>query len=281
MSEGTEATVMLDHPSWLTADDGAAYRAVRSGRSVWAAITCPPETLDDGELVRVSLVSGTDKAIPEVDVVDPAVLTGIDPVAEALREAGPVARLRNPDLWDALATGIVRQVIRAGHARTLYQRFCRAHGDQITTPAGTAWLFPSPETALALDDAEFTRLGLAFKRPALRAAAHAFLDLGEKWAALEPAHLAREVQAVHRIGPWTAAATVADTTNDFSIHPLFADLAVRTWAPRLAPECSWPEDEKEFATAWRKSAGRQLSERTLLTLAWGVRHANATGAAAM
>ncbi|MPZ67495.1 MAG: hypothetical protein GEU83_19040 [Pseudonocardiaceae bacterium] len=48
-----------------------------------------------------------------------------------LREAGTVARWRNPDLWDAMATSIVRQVIRAGQARKLYRAFCQAHDEPL------------------------------------------------------------------------------------------------------------------------------------------------------
>jgi DNA-3-methyladenine glycosylase II len=84
------------------------------------------------------------------------------------------------------------------------------------------------------------------------------------------------VQAVPRIGPWTAGATVADLTNDYALYP-FADLAVRTWVKRLAPGRLWPDSEPEFARLWAELAGEQLSAWTLLTLAWGARHANTTG----
>jgi DNA-3-methyladenine glycosylase II len=215
---------------------------------------------------------------PVLDVHKPADLASADNVVVALREAGPVARLRNPHLWDALATSVVRQVIRAGQARKLYQSFCREHGEHITTSAGTAHLFPTPEAVLALPDGEFTRLGMAFKRLPLRAAAEAYLDSGANWADLDPVDLLVDLQRVPRIGPWTAGATVADVFNDYALYP-FADLAVRTWAKRLASGRTWPETEPEFARVWQRLAGEQLSEWTLLTLAWGVRHAMVTGAA--
>lgn len=56
----------------------------------------------------------------------------------------------------------------------------------------------------------------------------------------------------------------------------FADLAVHTWAKRLTAGRSWPETEAEFARVWARLAGDQLSAWTLLTLAWGVRHAHGT-----
>jgi DNA-3-methyladenine glycosylase II len=215
-----------------------------------------------------------------VDVLDAATLTSTHPVAAALRRTGPVARVRNPDLWDALATSIIRQVIRAGQARKLYRAFSHEHGQLVVAPGGPFRLFPTPETVLSLPDEEFTRLGLAFKARPLRAVADAYLRHGLSWVELDPARLVTAVQTVPRIGPWTAGATVADVTNDFSFYP-FADLAVRTWAARLVPSLVWPQTEPEFAHAWQVSAGTQLSAWTLLTLAFGVRHANRTGDAAI
>ncbi|UOE21381.1 hypothetical protein NI17_009820 [Thermobifida halotolerans] len=187
---------------------------------------------------------------------------------------GPVARLRNPDLWDALATAIIRQVIRAGQARLMYQRFSAAFGEGITHGGNRLHAFPAPETVLAVSDAEYTRLGMAFKRRPLRAAAEAFLDLGDKWTSLPPTDLVTEVQSVHRIGPWTAGAAVADHTGDFSLYPC-GDLAVRTYAAQAAPDLVWPDSEPEFAARWKRCTAtpRELSTLTVLTLALGGRRA--------
>ncbi|MGI8817495.1 MAG: hypothetical protein ACR2G2_20030 [Pseudonocardia sp.] len=46
---------------------------------------------------------------------------------------------------------------------------------------------------------------------------------------LDPPSLLTRVQAVPRVGPWTAGASVADLTNDYAWYP-FGDLAVRAWA---------------------------------------------------
>lgn len=262
-----QQTVMLDHPGWLATDSGHV-RGVRTSSGTYAVV-CE----SDAAAANVSLISGVSGAEPVFDTFDPAELTGNDAIAEGLRSAGPVSRLRNPNLWDAIATSIIRQVIRAGQARKLYREFSRAHGERVPTPVGDALLFPSPDVVLSLPDEEFARLGLAFKRRPLRAAAEAYAEFGSKWAELPAVDLIAEVQTVPRIGPWTAGATVADVANDYALYP-FADLAVRTWAKRLAPGRSWPDEEPQFAQVWQELAGDQLSERTLLTLAWGVRHAN-------
>ncbi|MFT7841127.1 hypothetical protein Q5530_33745 [Saccharothrix sp. BKS2] len=270
------SSVMTDHPSWLSAGE-TAYRVVRSGSSTWVLTCTPAET--GGNRTEAHPVQGEEGA-PMLDVVDPEGLTGTDEVVDVLRAAGTVGRWRNPDLWDALATSIVRQVIRAGQARKLYRVFCQAYGEEIRTPHGPAWLFPTPEAVLALPDDEFTALGMAFKRRPLKAAAEAVLEFGAKWAELDPAVLRDEVQSVPRIGPWTAGATVADLTNDYALYP-YADLAVRTWADRLPTGRTWPDTEPEFARLWARLAGKDLSAWTLLTLAWGVRHANTSGAVAI
>ncbi|WP_263247229.1 DNA glycosylase family protein [Saccharopolyspora rosea] len=263
-----QTTVMLDHPGWIATGVGHA-RAVRTESGVFAVVC---RDSGGGHVVEIDLVEGAGAAAPVVDVVDPAELDGGDAIAAGLRAAGPVSRLRNPDLWDAIATSIVRQVIRAGQARKLYREFSRVHGEHVHTAAGEALLFPTPDVVLSLPDEEFVRLGMAFKKRPLRTAAEAYLELGAKWSELPAADLVAEIQSVPRIGPWTAGATVADVTNDYALYP-FADLAVRTWAKRLAPAGSWPDDEPRFAQVWQELAGDQLSARTLLTLAWGVRHA--------
>ncbi|MGW4593543.1 hypothetical protein ACWEKJ_40035 [Amycolatopsis thermoflava] len=266
--------VMTDHPAWIPAAEGFV-RVVRRDDVVWL-LTCRRKS--SGYATEAQPLIGSGER-PVLDVVDPAVLAGPDDLVAPLRELGRVGRWRNPDLWDALATSIVRQVIRAGQARKLYRLFSQTHGQLVDTGHGPLWLFPTAETVLELPEAEFGRLGMAFKRRPLQAAAAAYLEHGDKWARLDPLLLRDEVQTVPRIGPWTAGATLADLTNDYALYP-FADLAVRTWAHRLAPEHAWPDSEPEFAAVWRELAGDQLSSWTLLTLAWGVRHANTTGAAA-
>lgn len=260
--------VMFDHPAWIT-EDGTARRAVRVGEAVWL-VTATSRT---GQTeIEFYAVRG-EGAEPRFDVFDPEELSGNGDMAEPLRRDGTVARMANSDLWDAVATSIIRQVIRAGQARKLYQLLSSEHGERVTTEHGSATLFPTAEAVLKLPDEEFKRLGLAFKRPPLRAAAQAYLDLGQKWTAMDAGQLMGELQSIPRIGPWTAKATVTDFTNDYALYD-YADLAVRTWAIRLAPDYPWPDEPAGFARAWEAVTGDHLSAWTALTLAWGVRHAN-------
>jgi len=206
---------------------------------------------------------------PRLDVYDPATLADLPlpaGLARALAGLSPVQRVGNADLWDALATAIIRQVIRASQARTMY----RALADGAGQPAGTACLPPTAEQILAMPAERFADLGMTFKRQPLQAAANAYLHRREEWTAMPGDVLVKALQTVPRIGPWTAGAAVADHTGDFSFYP-YGDLAVRTWARRADPTTAWPDDEPGFAALWRDLAGPHLSTLTALTLTWGDR----------
>lgn len=190
----------------------------------------------------------------------------------ALAALGTVARFRTSDLWEAIATAIIRQVVRALHAKRLYRDFCEVYGQRITHLKGEGYaLFPTAETVLRLHDEQFASVGLTFKRRPLRAAAEAYLKHEAYWRDLPPDVLVQELQRIPRIGPWTAGAAVADYSNDFTHYP-YADLAVRTWAKRAAPSYPWPDSEQAFGPLWQRLAGDQLATLTLLTLAWGSQH---------
>ncbi|MFF4779387.1 hypothetical protein ACFY05_41890 [Microtetraspora fusca] len=251
---------MLDHPAWDTTT-AVPVRAMRGPTGTWL--------VHAGSDHLATLVDGTGPA-PDVDVYDPADLDQPlipDSLASTLRDLGPVRRVRTTDLWDALATAIIRQVIRAGQARKMHHAFRTTAGH-----APAAALIPTPEQVLALGEEEFTALGMAFKRRPLQTAADAYLRHCTEWASLPPDALLKAVQTVPRIGPWTAGAALADHTGDFALYP-YADLAVRTWARRAAPDVDWPGDEPGFAAAWQRMAGPHLSLLTVLTLAWGDNHA--------
>jgi DNA-3-methyladenine glycosylase II len=265
-SERKSTFVMTEHPSWMPAPAGRA-RVVRApDGGLWLA--CVQES---GLELRPIVGSGCE---PRADVFElpPMQPSGVGELAAALRGLGPVVRLRNGDLWDAVGTAILRQVIRAGQSKRLYRAFCAAYGAPVELPGGGCLrLFPSWETVLLLADEDFAALGLAFKRRPLRAAARAFGENGARWCELGADRLLEELQRVRGIGPWTAAAAIADWSNDWALYP-YSDLAVRTWAKRAAPDYPWPDDEVRFGDLWRSLAGANLSTLTALTLAWGSQH---------
>ncbi|WP_431930923.1 hypothetical protein [Micromonospora sp. RP3T] len=262
-------SLMTDHPSWrsvrgrhvrlLTADTGASWLVEVHGRELnWTPLS------GDGPAPMADVYRLPESARPQTMALD-----------ATLAELGEVARLPNPSLWDALATAIVRQVIRAAQARKLYRAFCGRFGATIARFDETdIRAFPSPERVLALSDGDFTECGMAFKRRPLRHAAEAFLAHGAHWTGLSPSVLVKELQTVSGIGPWSAGAAVADWSNDWAIYP-YGDLAVRTWARHADPGAAWPADEPTFAAHWRRVTGEQLNTYTLLTLAFGCRQVGA------
>jgi DNA-3-methyladenine glycosylase II len=256
---------MTEYPAWLPTDKGVRRVFALHGGPVLAEV--------DADGLRLTAL-GDDEAEPLADVFGmPDGAAGEVPqLAKELAGLGRVGRFRNPSLWEALATAILRQVIRAGQSKKLYRELCATHGEQVALPDGDTYgLFPTPEKILALDDEQYAELGLAFKRPALRAAATAYLTHGGNWNRLSLPALVDELQSVQRIGPWTAGAAVADYTNTWDLYP-YADLAVRTWAERAAPAHHWFHNERAFGAQWRHLAGEHLSTLTLLTLAWGSQH---------
>jgi DNA-3-methyladenine glycosylase II len=248
------AVVMCEHPAW-TLIEGRWVRAFSPGcvavakSEVWSTYgpsPCKPHVVGLGDL-------------------PPSVPSSL---RQRLAGVGSVVRWRTPDLWEAIATAIIRQVIRADQARLLHRRFRVVYGPVVSSPFGEVHSMPDAATVVGLPVEAFTALGLGFKHRALRAAAAAFLDQGAKWCELAPGRLVEELQSVPRIGPWTAGAAVADFTHDWSLYP-HGDLAVRKWAATAAPDVDWPTSERAFAARWQRIAGDQVGPLTLFTLAWG------------
>ncbi|MFI7252532.1 hypothetical protein [Micromonospora chalcea] len=258
---------MTDHPGWQSIH-GRQVRFLADGtRASWLIEA-------HGQQLTWTALSGNG-SIPAAEVFELQRREESTALGAALAQLGRVARLRNLSLWDALATAIIRQVIRAAQARKLYREFCDRFGPAVALSDETdIHSFPSPEHVLTLSDEEFTDSGMAFKRRPLRHAAEAFLAQGHYWAGLSPSVLVKELQTVPGIGPWSAGAAVADWSNDWTLYP-YGDLAVRTWARQADPSAGWPGDEPTFAAHWRRVTGAQLGTYTLLTLAFGCRQVGA------
>lgn len=261
-----------DHPAWVDRADlpvGAKARVVRCDDAIWAAGFSPAHGLE------LSCVSGEEGAKPVVHTTVADDLPAAAPAAltAPLRAMGWATRIPNPSLWDAVSTAVLRQVIQAAQARKVYRAWCSAYGTAVETAYGPLAVGPAPERVLELSEAQFKAVGAAFHRTALQAAAAAYLRHAPRWASLAPADLAAALDDVPRIGPWTAAAAASDYTGEFAAYP-HDDLAVRTWAARIAPDYPWPDDARAFGALWRGWAAnaRELHALTLLTLAWGSTH---------
>lgn len=249
--------VMTDHPRWrVVGDDGTRALCL-------ADASCPVTVAPDGRLRRDAAIASVTL---DVFALPPETLRRCPAVRQRLRQLGTVLRPRNPSLWDAVATGILRQVIRAPQARKLYRRLCAERGRPCSCGAGAT--LPSADDMARWDDAAFAALGLAFKARALRNAASAVVDLEPDAPALAPAELHATLLAFPGVGVWTAGVAVCDFTNDWSFYPI-DDLAVRTWAARAAPEQRWATTAAGFADQWTGLCAPHVADATLLLLAWG------------
>lgn len=265
------ATMNTEHPGWHETSEGGAVRAVEYAGTLWSAhwtdesLVLRPVNSPDAEAPPVAYASAINlPAHPEVQ-----------PLVDELARLGTVQRLTNPSLWDAVATALLRQVVRAGQAKQVYRSFCSAYGQTVDTALGPLSVMPRPDSVLALSDAAFGAVGAAFSRDALRHAAEAYLDRGDAWRDLDADSLVQELVRVRSIGPWTAAAAAADFTGDHAVYP-HGDLAVRTWARKAAPSLQLPSSDRELEGLWRYCAADRVALHTLtvFTLTWG-NHARA------
>lgn len=252
--------MMTEHPGWRRSSNGIMrVFTLPSGRH------CLSKVGEDGARSRIRMLD------PDVFRLPEAAATEIPELREALDSLGRVGRIRNPNLWEAIATAILRQVIRASQSKKLYALLCETHGATVARreeDGSVYYAFPEPQIILQLSDSSFAELGLAFKMAPLRAAASHYLTSGARWRSLSPSRLVEELQTIPRVGAWTARAAVADWSNDWSLYP-YGDLAIRKWASRAAPGHSWASDEPTFAEQWRSLCGEHISSLTLLVLAWG------------
>ncbi|MFJ2895831.1 hypothetical protein ACIO87_13210 [Streptomyces sp. NPDC087218] len=261
------SVLTTDHPAWIETKTGGRARVVRAATGVWVLSW-------DRNGPHMDCVDGTEDVKPEFVTTDPVRLPADVPVElrESLTALGVSQRLNTPWLWDAITTAVLRQVVRAGQARKLYRNWCRTHGMRVCSAYGDLHLAPSPERVLELGDDEFAAVGARFHSTALRAAATVYEANAGRWQLLNAPDLVAELVRIPRIGPWTAAAAASDFTGDFSVYP-HDDLAVRTWAAKIAPTHDWPDKkDKAFGPMWTGWAGPDrtaLHTLTLSTLTWG------------
>jgi DNA-3-methyladenine glycosylase II len=257
------SSMLLDHPGWFKDDSGRVRRAFRSGGETWTAVS-------DSTNIAFASASDAVRSISSmrslVDSFDLTALPGFFCTAKPIADGRCVQRLRNPDLWDALLIPVFRQRRRADDAARMYRRFCINHGNVIETKAGLALLPPTPETVITLPDESFIKLKMRDKRQPLRVVAEAYLKQAGDWENLSTFELLTELQTVSYVGAWTAGATVADITNNYSFCPPPVDVAYRRWHD-LHVANTVAISEQTFAEAWAALTDKQLSTLTLLLLA--------------
>ena len=106
--------VMTEHVAWRISEHGHRRVFGLPDGSRWLVAS------RDHQLLSVPADSAK-RIVLDVFTVPAGAFSGIPELANALGTLGVVARFRTTDLWDAVGTAIIRQVIRAAQARRLYQ----------------------------------------------------------------------------------------------------------------------------------------------------------------
>jgi DNA-3-methyladenine glycosylase II len=263
--------VTSEHAAWFPTTDGGKVRVFQMpGGGRFRACTtgatlslCP---------LGPAVAPVVTPPVYDVFRLPPDALDEVPELAAALTSLGTVARLRTGNLWEAIGAAVIRQTMRVAHTTNLHREFCRAHGEPVDLPdSDRYWLFPTPQSVLALSAEQFHTAGLTVKRGALRDAATAFLSHGGRWQLLAPQVLVDQLRRIPGVGVRTALLAVVDWRNDWALYPC-GDLALRTRARQAAPAYRWPTDERTFSRLWRRLTGPHLPPATLLTLAWAERH---------
>ncbi|AKK06793.1 hypothetical protein CMUST_12435 [Corynebacterium mustelae] len=236
------SVVMTDHPAWL-AQKGGRLR-------MWRRV--------DGCIQEATVTDAGRWVAGSSSDQDPQIIASI---SESDQESSIVVRRwATTDLWEAIAAGIVRQVIRADQARKLYSVAAQRLGDEYT-PSFRG--FPSAQQVLLRPVQDFVDCGLAFQVPKLKAAAEWYVAAPA--APLELDVLANQLGEIPGIGPWSVGVIIADISNDFAWYP-YDDLAVRRGAQRLWPDYGFPDKPGAFARRWAEFAGKNLAEFTAVAL---------------
>ncbi|RSM80513.1 hypothetical protein DL991_10360 [Amycolatopsis sp. WAC 01375] len=232
---------------------------------MWLAVAAPRP--DGGHDIALDLVAGRPGSEPEVDVIDPAILVNQgSTLSQKLLAAGPVARVRAGDLWEALLGAIFRCTMPLEDARTVYRDTSKALGRGYDSPLGREWLFPGPATVLELSADVLEVHGLGVVRDRLRTAAWIIRALEPEWWTVPWDGLRTVLAPVSRIGSLVADAAVADLSGDFRfLSP--SDFLVRKCVHALDPATSWPDDAADFGVRWQEMTGIQRSAWTKLVLA--------------
>jgi DNA-3-methyladenine glycosylase II len=104
-------TVMTGHPAWVPA----------AGPWLVRVMSCP----DGGHVIVRTDGTRAEWCCSRAAARAPGIFAFPEgyatELAGPLRRLGPVARFANPSLWDAIATAVIRQVVRADQARAQYR----------------------------------------------------------------------------------------------------------------------------------------------------------------
>jgi DNA-3-methyladenine glycosylase II len=226
--------VTSEHAAWFPTADGGKVRVFEMpgggrfrARTTGATLSLCP--------LGPAVAPVVTPPVYDVFRLPPDALDEVPELAAALTSLGSVARFRAGNLWEAIGAAVIRQAMRVAHTTNLHREFCRAHGEPVDLPdSDRYWLFPTPQSVLALSAEQFHTAGLTVKRGALRDAATAYLRHGGRWQLLAPQVLVDQLRRIPGVGVRTALLAVVDWSNDWALYPC-GDLAPTHPRPPSGP----------------------------------------------
>jgi DNA-3-methyladenine glycosylase II len=143
------------------------------------------------------------------------------PLARRLRGLKPP---RYRDLWEAFVNAVVYQQVSLHAASAVVQRMVAMFGTRLESGGSCVSIFPAASCVLAASDDTLTGLGLsAGKLATLRRASDAIdsgaLDEAEL-DSLPTEEIARRLQSIKGIGPWTAAVILLRGLGRLDVFPM-------------------------------------------------------------
>jgi DNA-3-methyladenine glycosylase II len=105
--------VMTEHAAWRPTKEGHHRVFALSDGGQWLVTT------QGNEPLMRPLIAGEQQPRLDIFALPEGMLSEVPELARALSAMGIVARFRTLDLWDAIGTAIIRQVIRATQAKRL------------------------------------------------------------------------------------------------------------------------------------------------------------------
>lgn len=189
-------------------------------------------------------------------------------LANRFKNLAPLVHVSSASLEEALIKAIIRQVIKAEHAKKLIHRFITSFGESYNYDGVICYTFPTIEKILELSLDDLVSCGLGFKAALIKNVAKKIEkdNLKQKINVVSTETALEILQEIKGIGHWTAHVTLCDLKGDWSLYP-FDDLAVRTWASNLWSGYNWPQNPQVFRQEWERLNGSYVGQITFFLLA--------------
>ncbi len=150
-----------------------------------------------------------------------AALPWLAPLAARLRGLKPP---RYRSLWEAFVNAVVYQQVSLHAASAVVQRMVATYGTRLSSDGSSVTLFPDGNRVLAASDDALRGLGLSAGKLATLRRAHEAIETGALTeTGLEPlpsSDIARLLQSMKGIGPWTSAVILLRGLGRIDVFPM-------------------------------------------------------------